>query len=85
LWTGCVAGALEGEEYKRKLLQAGFSDPDVEIVKTYSEDDAAGMLPAEVIRQLGSGGTRELMASFVSAFVRAAKPRECCRPCKVAR
>jgi len=85
LWTGCVAGALEVEEYKRKLLQAGFSDPDVEIVKTYSEDDAPGVVPEEVIRQLGSAGTRELMASFVSAFVRAAKPRECCRPCKVAR
>src|SRR5512145_2109433 len=40
LWTGCVAGALEINEYKTKLLQSGFADAEVEIVKTYSADDA---------------------------------------------
>jgi len=73
LWTGCVAGALEVNEYKLKLLQAGFTDADVEIVKTYSVDDADSLLPDEVVSQLGKDGTVELMGSFVSAFVRASK------------
>lgn len=78
LWTGCIAGALEIDEYKVKLLQVGFTDPDVEIVKIYSEEDADGLLPDEAIEQLGSDGISELANSFVSAFVKATKPKSCC-------
>ena len=78
LWTGCIAGALEINEYKVKLLQAGFADADVEIVKTYTEEDADGLLPGEAIQQIGLEGITELVASFVSAFVRATKPKGCC-------
>ncbi|MCL5103588.1 MAG: arsenite methyltransferase [Armatimonadetes bacterium] len=78
LWTGCIAGALEINEYKLKLLQAGFTDAGVEIVKTYSEEDANGLLPDEAIQQFGAEGIAELAASFVSAFVRATKPRQSC-------
>jgi ubiquinone/menaquinone biosynthesis C-methylase UbiE len=78
LWTGCIAGALEMNDYKIKLLQAGFTDADVEIVKTYTEEDANGLLPDEAIQQFGADGIRELASSFVSAFVRATKPRKSC-------
>jgi len=78
LWTGCVAGALEINEYKLKLLQAGFTDADVEVVKTYSLDDTGSLIPEEVVSQLGREGIAELMGSFVSAFVRATKPKGCC-------
>jgi ubiquinone/menaquinone biosynthesis C-methylase UbiE len=81
LWTGCVAGALEINDYKLKLLQAGFTDADVEIVKTYSEEDANGLVPDEVVEQLGKEGVAELAASFVSAFVRATKPSGSCCCC----
>lgn len=81
LWTGCVAGALEIDEYKLKLLQAGFAGAEVEIVKTYSEDDAGGLIPDEVVQQLGKEGVAELMSSFVSAFVRAEKPKRGCSCC----
>ena len=74
LWAGCVAGALEIEEYRLKLTRAGFVDADVQIVKTYSLRDAHGLVPDEVARQLGDESVAELMASFVSAFVRAVKP-----------
>lgn len=77
LWTGCVAGALEIGDYKVKLVRAGFADANVEIVKTYGIDDADGLVPDEVVQQLGRDGTSELMTSFVSAFVRATKPRNC--------
>ena len=78
LWTGCVAGALEINEYKLKLLQAGFTDAGVEIVKTYSEADSDGLVPDEAAQQLGKQAIAELMTSFVSAFVRATKPKGCC-------
>jgi len=78
LWAGCVAGALEINEYKTKLLAAGFVNPEVEIVRTYSEDDSKDLIPDEVVEQLGKEGLKELMSSFVSAFVRAVKPKRCC-------
>lgn len=78
LWAGCVAGALEINEYKTKLLAAGFVNPEVEIVRTYSEDDSKDLIPDEVVEQLGNEGLKELMSSFVSAFVRAVKPKRCC-------
>ena len=81
MWAGCVAGALQITEYKSKLLEAGFSNPEVETVKTYSAEDASGVIPAEVVQQLGDEGMAELMSSFVSAFVRAEKPRQGCSCC----
>jgi arsenite methyltransferase len=30
LWVGCIAGALEESDYKKKLVDAGFHDVDVE-------------------------------------------------------
>ncbi|MCL4499151.1 MAG: arsenite methyltransferase [Chloroflexi bacterium] len=76
LWAGCVAGALEIGEYKDKLLRAGFTDAEVEIVKTYSDNDVDGLIPDEVVAQLGKDSTAELMSSFVSAFVKAKKKAE---------
>lgn len=81
LWTGCIAGALEINEYKTKLLQAGFTDAGVEIVKTYSAEDANDLLPDEAIQQFGAEGIAELASSFVSAFIRATKPKGCCCCC----
>lgn len=73
LWAGCVAGALEMNDYKRRLEAAGFTQADVEIVRTYSESDTGGLIPEEVIQELGKDNISELMGSFVSAFVRAVK------------
>jgi arsenite methyltransferase len=75
LWTGCIAGALEIGDYKSKLAQAGFTNADIELVKTYSAEDANGILPEEVLEQLGKDGVAELAASFASAFVKAVKPK----------
>lgn len=75
MWAGCVSGALEINDYKSRLLEAGFVDVEVEIVKTYSEDDATDVIPNEVVRQLGKKGMAGLMSSFVSGFVRATKPK----------
>ncbi|MBI2821624.1 MAG: arsenite methyltransferase [Acidobacteria bacterium] len=72
LWIGCVAGALEEAEYRRKLLQAGFQEVALEPARVYRIEDAleflvsAGIDPAAV--------AEELDGKFMSAFIRARKP-----------
>jgi SAM-dependent methyltransferase len=78
LWAGCIAGALSIDDYKAKLSAAGFSRPEVEVVRTYSESDASGLVPDDVIAQLGKDGVAGLMGCFVSAFIRAERPRGSC-------
>ena len=34
-WVGCVAGALEEQEYRRLLAEAGFGDVDIEVTRVY--------------------------------------------------
>lgn len=75
LWTGCVAGALEIENYRAKLMSAGFTNADVEIVKSYSLEDTKGLVVDEILEELGAQGVAQLMDSFVSAFVRAEKTK----------
>lgn len=79
LWVGCVAGALEEQEYMAKLAQAGFAGISIEPTRIYSLDDArhflveAGM-DVDAIAPLIEG-------RFMSAFIRATKPAAaCCAP-----
>jgi len=73
LWIGCVAGALEEAEYRRKLAAAGFQDIDVEPTRVYRVEDARDFLA-------GAGLDVDAIAplvndKFMSAFIRARKPR----------
>jgi ubiquinone/menaquinone biosynthesis C-methylase UbiE len=72
LWIGCVAGALEEQEYRDKLAKAGFESIDVEPTRVYRLEDAREILT-------GSGIAAATIApqvdgKFMSAFVRARKP-----------
>jgi len=72
LWIGCVAGALEEQEYRLKLAKAGFEAIDVEPTRIYRVEDAREFLA-------GSGIDADAIApdvdgKFMSAFVRARKP-----------
>ena len=70
LWIGCVAGALEDEEYRAKLAKAGFEAIDLEPTRVYRAEDAQDFL-------LHSGTGIDAAAvdgKFISAFVRARKP-----------
>ena len=72
LWVGCVAGALEEQEYRALLAEAGFEQIDLEITREYTLDDTAAFLE-------GSGVDVPRLAAdidgrVVSAFVRATKP-----------
>jgi len=72
LWVGCIAGALEDEQYRAKLASAGFEGVDIEPTRVYSIEDARAFLS-------GQGIDVDAMASavegkFMSAFIRATKP-----------
>src|SRR5436190_7221444 len=72
LWIGCVAGALEEEEYRARLAKAGFEAIDLEPTRIYRVEDARELLA-------GAGIDDEAVApqvdgKFMSAFVRARKP-----------
>jgi arsenite methyltransferase len=72
LWIGCVAGALEEDEYRDKLAKAGFEAITIEPTRVYRVADAREYFA-------GSGIDVDTVASevdgkFMSAFVRAVRP-----------
>ena len=78
LWVGCVAGALEDEEFVALLRDAGFEQPSVEMTRTYDVEDARAFLVnagVDVDR-----AARELAGRVGAAFVRATKPAAARRP-----
>jgi arsenite methyltransferase len=42
-WTGCIAGALQADEYRRLLSEAGFQDVEIEPTRTYDVAGGAAM------------------------------------------
>jgi SAM-dependent methyltransferase len=78
LWVGCIAGALEQEEYKSKLLAAGFENVSLEATRVYRVEDARTFL-AEQGLDVDSIAP-QVDGRFMSAFVRASKPKGCCSP-----
>ena len=80
LWVGCVAGALEENEYKTKLSAAGFEAVDVEPWRVYRVEDARSFLA-----ESGVDVDRlapEIDGKIASAFIRARRPaaKSCCGP-----
>jgi len=79
LWIGCVAGALEEQEFVTLLKDVGFEKASIEPTRVYKVEDAAAFLN-------GTGLDAQEFASqiegkFMSAFVRATKPaKSCCGP-----
>jgi arsenite methyltransferase len=72
LWVGCVAGALEENEYKDKLSAAGFESIEVEPTRIYSAKDALSFLIDKGWSIEGVGD--QMDGKFMSAFIRAQKP-----------
>jgi ubiquinone/menaquinone biosynthesis C-methylase UbiE len=74
LWVGCIAGALEEQEYKSKLTRAGFAGVLIAPTRVYSIEDARKFLAksgvdVDAVAPLVEG-------RFMSAFIRATKPGE---------
>jgi SAM-dependent methyltransferase len=80
LWIGCIAGALQEEDYRSKLARAGFQSIDIEPTRVYKLDDARSFLAAEGVDV--DSLARQAGGKFMSAFIRASKPARsvCCGP-----
>jgi arsenite methyltransferase len=81
-WVGCIAGALEENEYRGKLAGAGFEQIEMEPTRIYRIDDAREFLSCSGIDVDAIAG--QVDEKFMSAFVRAVKPTRaqegCCGP-----
>jgi ubiquinone/menaquinone biosynthesis C-methylase UbiE len=79
LWVGCIAGALEENEYTAKLAKAGFTAISVEPTRIYSIEDARRFLEDAGVDVDAIAPQAE--GKLMSAFIRATKPaRSCCGP-----
>jgi ubiquinone/menaquinone biosynthesis C-methylase UbiE len=81
LWVGCVAGALEENEYQSKLANAGFENITLEPTRIYRVADAMSFLKDQGID--AEAIAPQVDGKFMSAFVRATKPQKqqvCCGP-----
>ncbi|HEY7403086.1 MAG TPA: arsenite methyltransferase [Candidatus Angelobacter sp.] len=81
LWVGCVAGALEENEYREKLALAGFEQIEIEPTRVYRIEDARGFLSGQNIDV--DAIAPQVDGKFMSAFIRAVKPQQaksCCAP-----
>lgn len=79
LWVGCVAGALEENEYKSKLEAAGFDHIDIEPTRIYRVEDARAFLSGQGIDV--DSIAPQVDGKFMGAFIRAQKPatvQPCC-------
>jgi ubiquinone/menaquinone biosynthesis C-methylase UbiE len=72
LWVGCLAGALEENEYRHKLMASGFEHVDIEPTRIYRVEDAREFLAAEGIDV--DAIAPQVDGKFMSAFIRAVKP-----------
>jgi arsenite methyltransferase len=81
-WVGCIAGALEENEYRGKLGAAGFEQIDLEPTRIYCTEDAREFLTGQGIDV--DALAPQVDGKFMSAFVRAVKPKlqqpACCSP-----
>jgi arsenite methyltransferase len=72
LWAGCVAGALEENDYRMRLAGAGFEAICIEPTRVYNIEDAREFLTSKDIDVDAVAPAVE--GRFMSAFVRAQKP-----------
>ena len=80
-WVGCIAGALEEDDYRKKLAVAGFEQIDIEPTRIYRAEDAREFLAGQGIDV--DAIAPQVDGKFLSAFIRASKPvakEACCGP-----
>lgn len=79
LWVGCIAGAMEENEYEAKLVDAGFTDVSIEFTREYDVEDARQFLTEAGVDV--DAIAEQVKGKFASAFLRATKKSaSCCGP-----
>ena len=71
LWSGCVSGALDEQEFITMLKDTGFENPSIEPTRVYTKDDALALIDGT---GLDASLADDLEGTFMSGFVRATKP-----------
>jgi len=72
LWVGCVAGALDQDEYRDKLAASGFAQISIEPTRTYRAEDAREFIEANGMDVAALA--QQVDGKFMTAFIRAVKP-----------
>jgi len=78
LWVGCIAGALEQDDYVAKLARAGFENIGIEPTRIYNIEDARAFLAGQGVDV--DTIAPQVEGRFMSAFIRATRPAACCAP-----
>jgi len=73
LWVGCIAGALDENEYRGKLAAAGFEKIGIEPTRVYRVEDAREFLSGKGVDV--DAIAESVDGKFMSAFIRATKPQ----------
>jgi SAM-dependent methyltransferase len=74
-YVGCVAGALEKDDYIGRLAAAGFADAAIEPTRRYTFSDLEGSsCCSEGVLALPADEKAALDGRIMGAFIRAAKP-----------
>lgn len=85
-WIGCIAGALEEQDFRRLLAEVGFENIDIQVTRVYDPRELANAADGEQACCSGGRGTpvvwdgsawdrfEQSGGKMVSAFVRATKP-----------
>jgi arsenite methyltransferase len=71
LWAGCIAGALDENDYRIKLAAAGFEAIGIEPTRVYDVEDAREFLTSQSVDV--DAIAAEVGGRFMSALVRAKK------------
>ena len=71
MWTGCVGGALEEQEFIALLSAVGFESPSIEPTRVYTRDDAVALLAGTGLEERFAD---QMAGKILSGFVRATKP-----------
>lgn len=70
--------ALRDDEYRSKLVSAGFAGIEIETTRVYDVEDARAFLSGQGIDV--DAMAPQVEGKFMSAFIRATKPDRCCSP-----
>ena len=76
LWVGCIAGALEKDDYVKKLSNAGFEDVSIEPTRVYNVEDARQFLTEAGVDVNAIAPL--VHEKFLSGFIRGSKPKAAC-------
>jgi arsenite methyltransferase len=73
LWVGCIAGALDRQDYVDRLRAAGFADVQIEPTRYYAADQLDDANLTSWLTDQPASERERLNQAFFSAFVRARK------------